>query len=36
MTITIIHNPSTSVSVTPEDVRFDVTTATAEFVTLTI
>jgi hypothetical protein len=35
MTITIINNPNTSISVTTEDVRFDVTTATAEFVTLT-
>ena len=33
MTITITNN--TSISVTTEDVRFDVTTATAEFVTLT-
>jgi hypothetical protein len=34
-TITITTNPNVSVSVSAEDVRFDVTTATAEFVTLT-
>ena len=34
-TITITTSPNVSVSVSAEDVRFDVTTATAEFVTLT-
>jgi len=35
-TITITPSTNVSVSVSTEDVRFDVTTATAEFVTLTI